>query len=578
MDNINLDELFNIIENNINDNIFIDNIIEYIEQNFDNIEYNIFIKKIISKIDDCKFILKLLNPLINKLNVYRKIILYDLILNIDEINILKNLYLLDYFGFENLYNIFRYKKFSINDNVELLNWLYIYNKNDILYDLIKYQYKPKNNIDTFILIVLSVIELYNKYNHLELIKFIDKLLSEVIYPMTEINNIIIETLNVEIESIMKLFKNEANTNIIYNYYINLYEKNILNNNEIEDILIFINIINKINQTNILIDNLLNRLKFFLINDKLNIHEKTSLFIKLCKFIINEKQKYIPYNFIFYINHYLSNVKFLEWSNLDEQINIFLFISKILLKLYQFNQIDFNQIDFNQSEQLLYNLIYYEGEIFKLLENIYKSNTTFINYTLIKESLYGLINVLNIFSEIENHILNILLNNNVDKKEYDYIFYKSNLNLSYYILYLKKTEDTYRFNLNIMINNFIITKLIFLYKLMDTNNVYYYGLEYDLIKEYYNKNFIKISDEFIILLDEYKKILDEYNKFIDDNLESDLIDTIFSIKIINPYKLPKSNDLYERCTLRLLIKESEKHPLTRESLSLEELDEFNMNLI
>ncbi len=114
--------------------------------------------------------------------------------------------------------------------------------------------------------------------------------------------------------------------------------------------------------------------------------------------------------------------------------------------------------------------------------------------------------------------------------------------------------------------------------MNTNNILYYGLEYDLIKEYYNKNFIKISNEFIILLDEYKKILDESNKFIDDNPESELIDTIFSIKIINPYKMPKSNDLYERCTLRLLIKESKKHPLTREQLNLEELDQFNMNLI
>lgn len=112
--------------------------------------------------------------------------------------------------------------------------------------------------------------------------------------------------------------------------------------------------------------------------------------------------------------------------------------------------------------------------------------------------------------------------------------------------------------------------------MDTDNIIYIGLEYDLIKEYYNNNFIKISDNFIILLDEYKKISEESNIFIDKNPDSDLIDNIFSIKIINPYKLPKSNDLYERFTLRLLIKESNKHPLTREILTLKELDEFNMN--
>ena len=460
MDNINLDELFDIIDNNIDDKIFMDNIIDYIEQNFDNIEYIFFIQKIILNLDKYGFIINFLNPLINKFNTYRKIILYDLIININDIHILKNMFLLDYFGFENLYNIFKYKKLSINDNVELLNWLYVYNKSDIINDLIKFIYTPKNNIDIFITIVLSIIELYNKYYHENLIKNINKLLNEIVYPMTEINSIIYATLN--IDYLMNVFRNEENTLIIYNYYINLYEKNLINNKEIEDIIIFINIINKINETNEshnLIDNLLNKLKFFLINDKLNIHEKTSLLIKLCNLISNEKQKYIPFNFIFYLNHYLSNVKFLEWSNLDEKINIFLFISKILLKLYKSDQ-----IKSNQNDELLYNLVYYENEIFKLLEIIYKTSTTFINYTLIKESLYGLINVLNIFSEIENYILEVLLNDSIDKKKYDYIFYKSNLNISSYLIFLSKTDDLYRFNFNTMINNFIITKFIFLYKI------------------------------------------------------------------------------------------------------------------
>ena len=109
MDNINLDELFDIIDNNIDDKIFMDNIIDYIEQNFDNIEYIFFIQKIILNLDKYGFIINFLNPLINKFNTYRKIILYDLIININDIHILKNMFLLDYFGFENLYNIFKYK-------------------------------------------------------------------------------------------------------------------------------------------------------------------------------------------------------------------------------------------------------------------------------------------------------------------------------------------------------------------------------------------------------------------------------------------------------------------------------------
>ena len=581
MDNINLEELFIIIDNNIDDNFFIDNIIDYISQNFESINYNLFIQKIIIKLDTNTFILNFFNPLINKLNVYRKIILYDLIININDLNILKKLILIDYFGFEDLYNIFKQKKLSINDNVELLNYICIYKKDDIINSLINFSYMTKNNLSPIILFILSLIELYNKYNNNNLIEKINKILNELIYPMTEINNIIYNTLNVELNLINNILKNENNISIIYNYYINLYEKNLINNSIIEDIIIFINIINKINDNENIINmnnGLLNKLKFFLINDNLNIHEKTSLLIKICKIITHEKQNYIPYNLIFYINHYLSNVKFLEWSNLDEKINIFLFISQILLKLYridhfnQFNQ--FNQFNLNEQNELLYNMVYYEGEIFKLLEYIFKTNTTFINYTLIKESLYGLINVLNIFGEIENYILNNVLNNNIDIKNYDYIFYKSNLNISSYLIFLSNTSDLYRFNFDTMIKNFIITKFIFLYKLMDTDNIIYFGLEYDLIKEYYNNKFIKISDDFIILLEEYKKISEESNIFIDENPDSDLVDNIFSIKIINPYKLPKSNDLYERCTLRLLIKESNKHPLTREILTLQELDEFN----
>mgnify|MGYP003343763570 CR=1 FL=1 len=71
-----------------------------------------------------------------------------------QLDILKNMFLLDYFGFENLYNIFKYKKLSINDNVELLNWLYVYNKSDIINDLIKFRIAAINgdnpSLKTFI--------------------------------------------------------------------------------------------------------------------------------------------------------------------------------------------------------------------------------------------------------------------------------------------------------------------------------------------------------------------------------------------------------------------------------------------
>ena len=558
---IDLNNLFDIIDKNINDSEFIEYMIDYIKNNFINIDYEDFINKIILSIDNDLFIINFVNILINKMSTHRKLILHDLIIKINNNKILSDLCKLDYFGFENLYNIFKFKNFSIKDNYSLINTLFIYGKFDIIDKLLDFIYKTNINNDILTVIIISIIYFINKNfihnDYIKIINKINKILFDIIYPLFELNNILNETLQLELT--LNLFTNNDKINIINKYYLNLFDKNLIDDILIKQLYIHINILIRNDKIEYIYD-LCDRMKYYLSNDKLNIHEKTILFIKICTYLTNDKYEIIPEDIIQYINYYLSNVKFLDWSNFDEKINIIMIISKILLKLYQKNLIKLNK---KNDEELLYNII----------ENVLLNNITYTNYTLIKESVYGLINVLNIFVEVQISLLNFNFNNNNDC-DCDYIFYKLNINLSSYILFLLKSKELYKFNFMIMINNFIVSKLIILNEQMNKTDMIYIGLEYEKIYEFYNNKFIKISNNFIEKLDFYKNKLDEDNKYIDNNPDLELIDNIFSIKIKNSYRLPKSNESYERCTLRLLIKESGKNPLTRELLTLNELDNYN----
>lgn len=103
---------------------------------------------------------------------------------------------------------------------------------------------------------------------------------------------------------------------------------------------------------------------------------------------------------------------------------------------------------------------------------------------------------------------------------------------------------------------------------------YIGIDYINLKKYYEKYYVVLPDLYKIKIDILQEKFNSMNKFIDDNPESELIDPLFVIKIENIYKLPNRNEKYEKITLRLLIKESAKNPLTREPLTLNQLDEYN----
>lgn len=571
-DIIDIDEIFLTIKNNISNNDIIDNYINYICDNFNNIDYDDFIQQIIQNLNNELVIVSFINPLMNKLYTYKKVILNDIINLTSDLTHLKNLFIIDFIGYDILFNILKYKNMTYKSYSSILEFIYNIGKKDIIIKIINYLFKQKLNYEIIFNIILAFISFHkilspntNDYKQItsKLLDFINVML----YPLFELNELIITTFQNN-----NIFLTEENINVINEFLSHI----IINKEYYYDILIiknctqFIDILirNKLYDKTY---NIINELTNLLNNDLLNIHDKTSLLLRLIKFITDDGYNNIPQNMLYNINYYLSNIKFLEFSTFEEKINILFLISKLLFKIYKYNLLD------NQDNKLycnmLYNLFYYEKESFTIIEYVLKNEILFTTYTLIKETIYGLITVLNIFVEIEIFICN-KLNINCNYVDYDYILYKNNLNTTSYISFISTNDKLYKFNTNIMIHNFMISKYIILFNQLEKNRLPYIGLEYSKLKEYYNKYNIRFSDLFINKLNELEQKFNDTNDYMDKNPESNNIDSLFMIKIETPYKLPKSNETYEKISLRLLIRDTNKNPFTREIITLEELDNYN----
>lgn len=591
---ISITDIIKTVKDNLTDNDFIDelidNMINYIHDNFYEFNYENFIENIINNFEDEIFLISFINPLINKLNFHRKIILSDIIKSLNDIDKLKNIFLLDYVGFEQLYFVYKFKNFNNNVYSGLLIFIFTLGKIDILKSLLEFVYNTKINYDIIYTIIISFMIFHNKIfnnindfdfndnhndNHKEnYILFTKKLLNytkNILYPLFELNDIVSQTFQMVNTN---TFLTENNIYIINDFFINILNKinYYYDISIIKNIINYIEILTKHNFYNNIYE-LINNLTKLLDNSILNIHDKTLLLIKICKYISNDSYKSVPLNMIYYIDYYLSNIKFLEWSTFDEKINIIMLISKTLFKIYQHNLIHNNESYPNLLQSLLYNLLYYEKECFNIIEFVLKNDITYNTYTLFKDTIYGLINTLNIFVEIEIYIcekLNILF----QYEDYDYIMYKNNLNTTSYVLFLLGNNNLYKFNTQTLIHNFIISKYIMLYNQMLYDRLPYIGIDYIRVKQYYDTYYINLPELFINKINILENRYNDMNKFIDENPDSDLIDPLFAIKIENIYKLPNRNEKFEKITLRLLIKESEKNPFTRDSLNITELDEYN----
>ena len=589
---ISIADIFKSVKDNIVDNDLIDNMIIYIYDNFNDFNefnYDEFIKNIINNLDDELFLISFINPLINKLNFYRKIILLDIIKSLNNVDQLKNIFLLDYVGFEQLYHIYKFKKFNNYVYSEILIYIYTLGKIDIIKSLLEFIYNAKINYEIIYNIIISFMIFHNnifnkinefnkfynndyyKENYINLTKIGLEFINNILYPLFELNDIVTQTFQMENTN---MFLTENNILNINNFFINILD-NIKYNYDIsiiKNIMHYIEILTKHNFYNEIYE-LINKMTNLIDNPLLNIHDKTLLLIKICKYISNDSYKNIPLNMIYYIDYYLSNVKFLDWSTFDEKINIIMIISKTLFKIYHHNHINYKESNPDLLYNLLYNLLFYEKECFNIIELVLKNEITYTTYTLLKDTIFGMINTLNIFVEIEIFLcekLNILSK----YEDYDYIIYKNNLNISSYVLFLLGNNNLYKFNTQILIHNFIISKYIMLYNQMLYDRLPYIGIEYVKIKEYYDKYYINLPELFKNKINILEKKFNDMNKFIDENQDLDLIDPLFAIKIENIYKLPNFNEKLEKITLRLLIKESSKNPFTREVLTLTELDKYN----
>ncbi len=582
---ISIDDIFISIKENLSDNDILENMITYICDNFYEFNYDKLINNILENLENEIFIISFLNPFINKMNTYRKILFIDIIKSTNNLINLKNIFLLDYAGFEQLYNIFKFKKFNNNMYSEILTFIFTLGKLDILISLLDFVYKTKINYEIIYTIIISFMifhyNLYNenikdydihyKKNYKKLTSILLDFTNNILYPLFELNNIVLQTFQLENTN---TFLTEININIINIFFINILDKieYYYDISIIKNVIHYIEFVIKQKLYNNIYE-LVNKLVALIDNSILNIHDKTLLLLKLCKIISNDSYKNIPIDMIYYINYYLTNVKFLDWSSFDEKINIILVLSKILFKIYQYNLIHNDELYPDLLQNLLYNIIYYEKECFNIIEFVLKNDITYNTYTLLKETIYGLVNTLNIFVEIEIYLcekLNILF----QFEKYDYIIYKNNLNITSYVSFLLGNNNLYKFNTQTLIHNFIISKYIMLYNQMLYDRLPYIGIDYDKIIGYYDTYFINLPDLFKIKINILQNKYTDMNKFIDENSDSDLIDPLFAIKIENIYKLPNINENFEKITLRLLIKESSKNPFTRDPLNLTELDEYN----
>lgn len=561
--NLDCNKIFEEINVNINDKYIVDINIDILATNFYLFNYDDIINNIIFNLDDTTFIINCLNKLLDNITEYKKTILIDIINGTNNINKLKHLFLLENINYKLLYDIYKFKSLSVDNYIDIYDFLLIIGKINIIEDLLQ-NCSTKINQTKLIVLLSSIFSFHQKleteYIYSEftliLIKFINKILP--FFELTEIiNNLFIfNNDNSKLELILEFYKLVIDKYEIY-FNINAIDKSI----EILNIIVKNNLSS--NNYKYILDTLIN-----LINSSyLNIHEKFNLFIDITKILIDDKSNYVPINYLDQMIYIFENIKFLTWITIDEKISVFNILSKILLKIKKLNKLSDNV---NNYDTLLYHILYFENECFNLLTNLLNMEIEFNIYNLMKESVYNFIAAINIFTEICDYYFD-----NIKDKYIKDLFYKNNLNISVMLNYINDNNiyKLSKFNTDILLKNIIISKLIIIYK--HCNNIDYplIGLDYENLINYIETKNINIFYDINTKINLLKNKFNSYNDNL-DNLNQQYIDNIFNIEILDPIMLPNLNDFFEKTTLYLLIREANKNPYTRESINLDELIEYN----
>jgi hypothetical protein len=466
---------------------------------------------------------------------------------------------------------------------ELFEYIYIIGKLDnFIISIKKYINTIQLHlIENYLLTNLKYfINLFNKYKtdentFLKLREFINYYITNIIYAYIDTKNILnyllFENTN---DKFIKKFKNTDTITyfidffIIENEYFDIYfDKTILINQ-----ILFLKYMNTFFKTDI--NNIINLLKpiinfnfnlVLLSNIKLNKHDRYDIFYDMGVILSSYESNYVPNNIVSIILDFLK-IDFIQWIKIDDFIKICEILFKLLIKSEKSNNL-FN-LENKNYDDFLYNLIKIENEILNSFEIQIKKDLHFSNYSSIKIILYDYLNILNIITHFQIKIID-KLNNDVDFELYGDLIYMLNLQLNKYIL-LSESENITKYSLKLLFRNVIITKFVNLLNQIENNKYVHYGLEYEKIINYYNNMNFNISHNFVDVIQSIQ------NEEIILNENTDLEDNLFCVKIKNKYKLPSQQDFFERDMIRLLIREKEEDPFTRQHITLKELDEYNHN--
>jgi len=562
--NLDCNKIFEEINVNINDKYILDMNIDILVTNFYVFNYDDIVQNIIFNLDDTTFIINFLNKFLDNVVEHKKTILIDVVKGTNNINKLKHLFLLENINYKLLYEIYKFKSLSVDNYIDIYDFLLIIGKINIITDLLQNCYTKINHTKLFVLLssiflfhkTLEIDDIYSEFTII-LIKFINKILP--IFELTEIvNNLFIfNNDNSKLELILDFYK------LVIDKFQIFFDINVINNS--------IEILNIVMKNNLLINNykyIFDTLINLISSSYLNIHEKFNLFVDVTKILIDDKSNYIPTNYLHKMIYIFENIKFLTWMTIDEKISLFNILSKILLKIKKLNKLSDN---INNCDTLLYHILYFENECFNLLTNLLNMEIEFNIYNLMKESIYNFITAINIFTEITNYYFD-----NIKDKYIKDLFYKNNLNISVMLNYMNETNNLYKlykFNTDILLKNILISKLIIIYKHCDDFDYPFIGLDYENLINYIETKNINIFYDINTKINLLKNKFNSYNDNL-DNLNQEYIDNIFNIEILDPIMLPNLNDFFEKTTLYLLIRETNKNPYTRESINLDELIEYN----
>ena len=566
MAEINIKEILNNINNNLDDENYINININLIINNLDKINYNLCITELICMLDNTNFIIMFLDKFLDKILV-KNMILKDIIKNTKDITKIKNLFILE-IDYTFLLEIFILNSLNENEYIVLLEWIYEIGKINLINALIDNLLININLIkyDIIFNMIINFIKLHEKLIDTEFYSnFTKKLIPLLLLLITlfELTEYLKNIYSYQSENI-----HNNKINLIFQFY-----KTVIKNREIyfeveiiNDVMILINLLIKNDENNDSYINIIDDLCNLLYSDKLNIHDKTILITNILKLITNDKVNYIPHNFIEYINYYVGNIKFISWSTIDEKILMLELISRSLLEIKERDELYIDKFD-----SIIYNILYLEQETFDIIKSVLKSEVIYTNYNLVKNSIYNLITIINIFNDILIIYFDMC-------KSYDIYYadllHKNNLILNIYInFFSNEHEIKNKFNTNILIQPIIINKLLIINKHCDYNEFPINSLEYDMVINYYKSLRIKYIYDLDLKIDELKQKCIKSNEFIEKGNDT-YVDNIFSIEIIQPIMIPKSEYFYEKATMYLLVRETSQHPYTREKLLLNDIIEYN----